>query len=347
MKNFIKIIIFSSLLAATLLHTGCNKDNTSVLTNPTTNTTLQKEEMIDNIDEIKEKIEDFRGKIESMKNGENVEMNLDSENLVWNIEAILNATYGWGNFKYAQSSTETKKIAIGKQKDFNSEDILRLYQESHNQLRDHYRKLENERIRQLILADIDIVDDKDGRFLTVTSVYGTSQDIEAASRADDDYDASRDKSFCPTKPSSPIALENNINATRQVPPLHSYFINIENKSIMNGGALNPNGPTPGTQRRKYLLYNSRSTASSSGIPFGVPGFTCYSTDDHNWYLQNWKTFINQLKPSNKYLASCYIGLDGLFPTDSDGTKVTTFYHFGNLRYGTSVPMNMCCPPPTY
>ena len=178
-------------------------------------------------------------------------------------------------------------------------------------------------------------------FFTVTSVYATSQEASAESRADDDYNARISGSDCPGKPISPTLLKNNINATRPLPSNNIYFTGIE--PIFTNGTewINPSGPTTG-QRRRTLLYSS--TTHDGTVPLNLPWFSCYSTADHNWYLQNWKNVINTLKPVNKILSHCNIYDSGLGYTLPNGQHKSSLAHYGDLYYGFSM-QNTCCPPP--
>jgi hypothetical protein len=347
MKAFhLKTAILAVAISA-LGYWGCSKDSTTLQATTDNVTTAQKGEIAPNSDEIKAKIDAFDKTLTALQNGENTDFTLTTDDAVWDIEALLNSKYGWGNFSYATSSEEKLKIPIDAAKErFNSTEIVELYNQAYGQLRDHYRRLEGEKERQLILADIDIVKEEKGIFFTVTSVYGTSQEASAESRADDDYNALGDGytvAECPGKPISPTLLKNNINLTRTLPPNHVYFSSIEAVFTNGTNWMNPSGPTTG-QRRRTLLY-STSTHDFNNVPLGLPWFTCYSTADHNWYLQNWKDVINTLKPANKILSHCNIKTFGLFYIImGTNQKKSTWTHGGELYYGSSI-QTACCPPP--
>jgi hypothetical protein len=93
-----------------------------------------------------------------------------------------------------------------------------------------------------------------------------------------------------------------------------------------------------------FLHALSEAQAKNNVPLGLPWFTCYSTADHNWYLQNWKNVINTLKPANKILSHCTISDFGLFSILANGQHKSTLTHHGDLYYGSSM-ISACCPPP--
>ena len=138
-------------------------------------------------------------------------------------------------------------------------------------------------------------------------------------------------------------IEKVINSRYPLPTGHTYFTDVETKTIIPDDYPNSTGD-PADILHAYLIFRRHNPTH----PTWHQPTVCINPADMNWYYCNWWDIIGQCKPSGKDFVSVDI--------IGDATSTwTTCVHRGWIIYGTSIncTVNEPCPPnspvcsPTY
>jgi hypothetical protein len=347
MKAFhLKTAILAVAISA-LGYWGCSKDSTTLQATTDNVTTAQKGEIAPNSDEIKAKIDAFDKTLTALQNGENTDFTLTTDDAVWDIEALLNSKYGWGNLRYTTSSRKTIEIPIEDKEIFNAEEIKGLYQQSLQALREHNSSLEKEECRKLVMVDIDIDHSDKGVIFKITSVFGTSTtgELKADSRTAVNFKLHDYLPGCTSSdPKSDVSLTNTINYYYPRPANHGYFVSPVRIQPLTTWLTTGFGESlllvNGSQKRAYPTYYCQYRDDQKGIVY--PGsFDCINQSDQSFYYQNWVQIINNNCPLGKVLSYGEVTQFASLKSITNNT-VQTAAHRGGFFYAVSVPSTV--PP---
>lgn len=342
-KTFFKVTILSSLLAATLLYTGCKNDATPKIENTKQDETtgIQFHEP-ENAKEIKDKISNFRQRIIELRRGKDLsngsrEDKVTLDELQWGIEAVLNSTYGHADFDLGSQSVKTNTFQVDADSDgkVNNQDLLNAYNAAYESVLDHYNELQTN-VKVPVLISIEKLETKERATTTtyqVTSVYATSSSLALPTTNCNVFNQSYDWYTAGTK------LQDAVNARRQLPSGHAYFINL----IQRGAAgYHSDLQAPANNQvnwRTALLYRNSNSFSNF-----IQRLTLDANDMNWYYCSLWQAIgirrnTAPAVPSNYYLSAAWVIQENGY-TGDDGLGASHRFWF---IFGQSI---VCpCPSP--
>ena len=303
-------------------------------------------------DDIEAKLRAFNEYLNSFQNAKSRDAQaMSAEQVKWNVEALLNATYSQADKVFTRQSINRDSFLIPLSNGaVSSENVVNAWRGAKSLLHDQYVSV-RETGKHVVFVDIDTkIVNSNQLQLKISSVIGIN---EAQSRTDpyswdDNWWWGFGAGKCPQTPVSgskdaAVRLNEELN-TRYIFIINPhvaqdmYFTDIDFFTIQPQSFRTPNDP----------LDNIRDYATFYVTPdLGVNFFGCISWEDMNWYynslfnlVTNAPFPISLVKGSNK--SFLYSAIYGESTTDPD----PPLFHTGNIYYGIAHPIfRTCCSPP--
>jgi hypothetical protein len=358
---FMKKLIFKAIfctLSIAFIFFACSKDRiegkmpkqtSSNIANITQSSKVNDDETIIRINEFKQRLQQEEYSHGSFRGGEP----MTKETAVWNIEALLNATYSESDKTYALMDVKTSTISMPiSNNQVSDATMLSVYNNAKQSLVTQFTVL-NKSNRHVILLDVNVENITSTQVdLTVTSIigYGTSSLVKPLTCTNvfgstDDWKWGFQGGKC----ENPVLgldatdkLEEAANLTSPLNSGHIYYTNIEKVIIdvtkqQPKNLINPNDVLPKDNHRDYLVYKTYEAIA-------MPNFeetACIDDADMNFYYCNLLDIINFATPTGK----TFVSVD-VIPKNIGQVGFGSRRHDGIIRYGIShtCESNTACPP---
>ncbi len=349
-------VISLACITAILGYIGCTRDKQidrsnlqSGITAQNNTSTLFNSAPASDAEKLKARIHLFRDRIKDLKVGaaERNDENMEVQDVKWNIEALLNATYANASLPYSKYSEETNTFSVPVTNNVVAANSLLLaYEMAQNYLSQHYYGLTSD-FKNPVLIDVEVasitassVNLKMTTIIATDNLNGPEMNCNVFTPMDYWY-CNAGRGTCCGNPGNfgldaADVLRNAINLRYPLGTLqnHSYFTDIEDIEInplhdKPFDIINPNDVTPFDDKRDYLVFATRVNS--------MPQTECINPVDMNWYYCNIYNIITQATPSGKG----FINLSFFDDVVTSGGNYRIF-HRGHIKYGKSVQCP--CPP---
>jgi hypothetical protein len=307
-----------------------------------------------------QRIVEFSNLLNELKNTSSAsptgnEMAVDAT--VWNVEALLNASYASAGEPFARSSVKRDSISVPLNANgaIDESSLPAVYQAIKSKLGEQYQGVIGAN-KHLVFVDIELKRVRSSTSFAnptpmadfgITSLTGYDLPEGMPFGAGDDWKWDAVSGKC--NPTTGAATGSNLgegSATRLTtqlnirypkPDSRYYYLNIQSKNT-EYDYIKPR--TPGDSNildnvRDYLIYQI-----SSEFPLLNPGldfdkFACINSDDMNWYYQNYFDRITQFKNTlNKDFVSIVVRPDAHLHTDPVTlVQHDVLFHVLEITYG--------------
>lgn len=354
MKSILKqsmIVIFS-----VLLFFNCSKDEiktvetaAEVETANSSNLPLfnQMQSNEKEAEKVRTKIRQFRERLKTVADGNALDKNggtLTIEDAIWNIEAVLNATYAAADMPFEKLAIQTSNIVIPTENGYISDmEAFNAVTAASAKLAEHYNAITST-YKHPIVIDVELeatandeitismksIITEEPPTTTITPVGGCN----IFNNTNDYWYWGWDQGRCNGLSGgqgldAADVLATQLNARIPDPVNTLYFTNVTTTTLDYSNYPNPNDITPNNDYRDYLMFQCHLNTE--------PQYGCLSPDDMRFYYCSMYDVINQEVPVGK----SFISID-LQDEQFVFGQSSALFHLGYLHFGTAV---LCpCPP---
>lgn len=282
------------------------------------------------------KIEAFKEKL-STKSSET----MNPSELLWNIEATMNYTYGVAENELVDLETNKFiiEVPLNENGEVSIEDVTEAYNEVLEGVREHYHGIEVDQ-KNLLMVDLEEYEEE-GLKSTSTVMYEVTSTVNVQSVGiqlnfgeNDYWNYGNGGGYCdgPLQGQSPDSdaaqeIQKKIHQRKAVPAGRYWYENPMPISVVATDYDNFNDPISGDNYREYLMYASNI--------YQPNGLTCLSPDDMNFYLNGTEYVVyhydDEQNPGARPQGKDFVSIDiwGDIVLDGSGN----YLHMGFVWYG--------------
>lgn len=302
-------------------------------------------------EKVRTKIRQFRERLKTAADGNALDKNggtLTIDEAIWNIEAVLNATYANAAMPFEKLAVQTSNIVIPTANGYVSDmEAFNAVTAASTKLAEHYNAITST-YKHPIVIDVELEATANDEITismksiiteepptTITPVGGCN----IFNNTNDYWSWGWDQGRCNGLSGgqgldAADVLATQLNARIPDPVNTLYFTNVTTTALEPSNYPNPNNSTSNDDYRDYLMYYCHINSLSE--------YGCLSPDDMRFYYCSMYDVINQEIPANQSFISIqmwddFLGSGGNYP----------LMHRGVLHFGTAI---LCpcapCPPGT-
>lgn len=343
------------VLFSVLLFFSCAKEElTTIETNVETQTANQSNLPLFNqmqtneteAEKVRSKIRQFRERLKAAADGNVLDKNagtLTIEEAIWNIEAVLNATYADADVPFEKLAIQTSNIVIPTANGYVSDmEAFNAVTAASAKLAEHYNAIAST-YKHPIVIDVELEATANDEITismksiiteepptTITPVGGCN----IFNNTNDYWSWGWDQGRCNNLSGgqgidAADVLATQLNARIPNPVNTLYFTGVTTTALEPGNYPNPNNATANDDYRDFLMFYCHINTLSQ--------FGCLSPDDMRFYYCSMYDVINQEIPAGE----SFISID-MWDDYGLSTGNYPLMHRGELTFGTAI---LCpCPP---